>query len=96
MAIADRPLRIRGAKRAVLLPADKALVPAKSATQRVVESVPLLGWIFAGTSDVIGEGVPRREADGSLDLENAGLYWRFWYWVDWWCGSDYCGLKGDD
>ena len=96
MAIQDRPLRIRGAKRAVLLPADKALVPAKSATQRFVEAVPIVGWFLSGTSDLIGEGVPRKEADGAFDFDNAGLYWRFWYWVDWWCGSDYCGLKGDD
>lgn len=95
MQIQDRPLRIRGAKRAVLLPADQALVPAKSATQRFIEAVPIVGWFFSGTSDLIGEGVPRKE-DGSFDLENASLYWRFWYMIDWWCGSDYCGLHGDD
>jgi hypothetical protein len=96
MALQDRPLRIRGAKRAILLPADKALVPAKSATQRFVEAVPVLGWFLSGTSDLIGEGVPRREADGNFDYDNAGLYWRFWYWIDWWWGSDYCGLSGDE
>jgi hypothetical protein len=95
MQIQDRPLRIRGAKRAVLLPADLALVPAKSASQRFVEAVPIVGWFFSGTSDLIGEGVPRKE-DGSFDIEHASLYWRFWYMIDWWCGSDYCGLKGDD
>jgi len=65
-------------------------------TQRFVEAVPIVGWFLSGTSDLIGEGVPRKEADGAFDFDNAGLYWRFWYWVDWWCGSDYCGLKGDD
>lgn len=96
MAIQERPLRIRGAKRAVLLPADKALVPAQSASQRFIAAVPLVGWFVSGSSDIIGEGVPRKEIDGSFDVASAGLYWRFWYWVDWWCGSDYCGLRGDE
>lgn len=95
MAFADRPLRIRGAKRAILLPAEQALVPAKSGFQRLIENVPVIGWFLSGSSDIIGEGVPRRE-DGTLDLERAGLYWRFWMFFDSWCGSDYCGLKGED
>ncbi|KIW09150.1 uncharacterized protein PV09_00086 [Verruconis gallopava] len=95
MALKERPLRIRGAKRAVLLPADQALVPGKNATQRFIEAVPILGWFFSGSSDLIGEGVPRRD-DETVDWDSVGIYWKFWWWIDWWFGTDYCGLKGDD
>lgn len=74
-----------------------ALIPAKSNSQLLIESVPFLAWFLSGDSDIIGEGVPRKDTEkGEFDWDRASLYWRFWYMVDYWCGSDWCGLKGDD
>ncbi|KAK3698203.1 hypothetical protein LTR37_017028 [Vermiconidia calcicola] len=49
-------------------------------------------WLGAG--EVIGATVPKRE-DGSFDYERASLYWRAFYLVDSWLGTDWCGLRGD-
>jgi hypothetical protein len=91
----ERPLRIRGAKRAVLLPAEQALLPATSRWQRVFGSWPLIGLLLGGGSDLIGDAVPR-DATNNFDAVNASMYWLFWWWIDWIFGSDFCGLKGED
>jgi hypothetical protein len=78
--------RLRGAQAAVLLPAEQALMPKQ----------PRQAWTaWLGASELIGTTVPRRE-DGTFDREKASLYWRLWYWVDGWLGTDFCGLKGDE
>ncbi|KAF2421244.1 hypothetical protein EJ08DRAFT_653478 [Tothia fuscella] len=91
----ERPLRIRGAKRAVLLPAEQALLPASSRWQRAFGSWPLIGLLLGGGSDLIGDAVPRNDA-GEFDMAKAGLYWLFWFWIDSIFGSDFCGLRGED
>lgn len=83
--IVQRPLRIQGASRAVLLPADQAFVPAQP---RWTVSRLLIG------PEIFGE-IPRK-ADGSVEWEKAGYYWRFWAWVDGIFGSDWCGLKDEE
>lgn len=50
-------------------------------------------WLFGG-GEVIGSTVPKRE-DGSFDYERAGMYWKVFWTIDRWCGTDLCGLKGE-
>ncbi|KAF2404325.1 hypothetical protein EJ06DRAFT_470641 [Trichodelitschia bisporula] len=88
-------LRIRGAKRAVLLPAEQALLPAPSRWQRTVGAWPLVGLLFGGAGEVIGSQVPRTET-GEFDWVAAGWYWWFWACVDYWLGTGFCGLGGED
>jgi hypothetical protein len=88
-------LRIRGAKRAVLLPAEEAFMPVAPRWQRTIGSIPLISAIFGAGSGIIGNQVPRKE-DGAFDWDNASVYWRLWYWIDSMLGTDFCGIKGDD
>ncbi|KAF2097848.1 hypothetical protein NA57DRAFT_76655 [Rhizodiscina lignyota] len=91
---ADPPtLRIRGAKRAILLPAEQALLPAASLWQRTVSKIPVIGWILSGGGELIGGSIPRKE-DGAFDQDKASVWWKFWFVVDQWMGWDTCGLKG--
>jgi hypothetical protein len=87
--------RIRGAKRAILHPADKALLPAESRWRRLFSMLPLFSLFFGSGSDIIGDHVPTDE-NGKFDSSKASLYWLFWFWVDWLFWSDFCGLKGED
>lgn len=66
------------AKRAQLLPASQALLPQKTFTQRIMSSIPLIGWF---SKDVIGTEVPRTEL-GEFDWANASFYWRIVWWLD--------------
>jgi hypothetical protein len=91
----EKTPRIRGAKRAVLHPAEKALLPASSRWQRLFAHLPLVGLLFASGSDIIGDHVPT-DASGNFDKSKASLYWLFWFWIDWLFWSDFCGLKGED
>ena len=82
-------------KKAVLRPVHEALLPQPSFTEKVLLSLPIVSW-FVGTKgkgDMIGDGPVLRE-DGTWDPSN-GLYWSFWYGVDSWLGTDFCGLKED-
>lgn len=94
-AAAPAPLRVRGARRAVLLPADQALLPVAPIWQRTFGGWPLVGRLFGGGSEIIGSQVPRRD-DGGFDWEHASFYWRFWAWVDGVFGWDLCGIRGED
>ncbi|QDS70121.1 hypothetical protein FKW77_005359 [Venturia effusa] len=89
-----KPPRIRGAKRAVLLPAESALLPSATTWQKFA-NVPIVNLFIGGGSDVIGHQVPRKE-DGTFDWDNASVYWKFWFCVDYYCWTDWLGLKGDD
>jgi hypothetical protein len=78
--------RLQGARPAVLLPAEQALMPKQ----------PKQSWTaWLGASELIGTTVPRKE-NGSFDKEKASLYWRVWWWVDGWLGTDFCGLRADE
>lgn len=94
-SIQNRPMRIPGATRAVLKPADLAFAEPSKTVSSSVASWPLLGLFLGGKGDVIGSQVPRTE-DGGFDWKNAGLYWLIFAYLDWWLGTDMCGLKGDD
>lgn len=85
-------LRIKGAKPAVLLPSDKAFLPAASRWQQTFGSLPIIGWIIGSNHGIIGDQVPRKE-DGSFDSASASLYWRTWYAVDSCFGTDFCGVR---
>ncbi|KAK3336838.1 hypothetical protein B0T19DRAFT_410718 [Cercophora scortea] len=65
-------------RKAKLLPAEQALLPAPSYTQRVLNHVPFLKW-FSGS--MIGNEVPRTDA-GDFDWDKASLYWKFIWWLD--------------
>jgi len=88
----QRPLRIRGATRAVLKPADQALMPAQ---QKYSGWLAVLVWIFASGKNEASAQIPRLP-DGKVDWEHAGFYWQFFGFLDTWFGSDFCGLKGED
>lgn len=97
-ALATKPpgeytLRIRGAKKAVLLPAEQALLPATSVWQRTLAKIPLVGWLLSGGGELIGGAIPRKE-DGSFDADKASVWWRFWHSFDAVTGADTCGLRG--
>ncbi|KAF2277640.1 uncharacterized protein EI97DRAFT_416717 [Westerdykella ornata] len=85
-------LRVKGAKAAVLLPAEKAFLPAPSPWQQTFRSWPVIGWIVGTNHGIIGDQVPRKE-DGSFDSANASLYWRMWYNIDSCFGTNFCGVR---
>ncbi|KAI8934912.1 hypothetical protein NX059_008582 [Plenodomus lindquistii] len=85
-------LRLRNAKAAAFLPAEKAFLPSKSRWQQTLASLPVAGWFIGSGAGIIGDQVPRKE-DGTFDLAGASLYWRLWYMVDGCFGSDFCGVK---
>lgn len=91
-ARARTTLRVRGAKPAVLLPPEKAFLPAPSRWQQTFGALPIIGWIIGPSHGIIGNQVPRKE-DGSFDQQNATLYWRVWYSVDACLGTDFCGVR---
>jgi hypothetical protein len=70
--------RIPTAKRVQLLPAEQALMPQKSYSQRLLAKIPLLSWF---NSDIIGTTVPKTE-NGEFDWAKASLYWKLIHWVD--------------
>jgi hypothetical protein len=70
--------RIPTAKRIQLLPAEQALLPQQSYSQRILSKIPLLSWF---SSDIIGSQVPKTE-NGEFDWAKASLYWRVVWWVD--------------
>ncbi|EFQ32752.1 hypothetical protein CGRA01v4_09307 [Colletotrichum graminicola] len=70
--------RIPTARRAKLLPAEQALLPQQSYTQRLVNMVPFLKW-FSGS--MIGNEVPRTD-NGDFDWNRASLYWKIIWWLD--------------
>lgn len=66
------------ARKVRLLPAEQALLPQPSYTQRVLNRIPFLRW-FSGS--MIGNEVPRTET-GEFDWDKASLYWKFICWLD--------------
>ncbi|KAL1859748.1 hypothetical protein Daus18300_009470 [Diaporthe australafricana] len=70
--------RIPTARKAVLLPAEQALLPQQSYTQRLLTRIPFIKW-FSGS--MIGNEVPRTQ-DGEFDWVNASLYWKLICWLD--------------
>lgn len=79
--------RIPTARRARLLPAEQALRPQQSVTQRLVSAIPFLSW-FGGS--IIGNEVPRTQT-GEFDWNRASLYWK----VIWWLDATFGLFKGD-
>ncbi|KAI5203601.1 hypothetical protein E4T39_04093 [Aureobasidium subglaciale] len=93
--VQKRPMRIPGATRAVLKPADLAFAEPSKTVSSSLASWPIIN-LFVGTKgDVIGSAVPRTD-DGNFDWKNASLYWLIFAWLDYWLGTDMCGLRGDD
>jgi len=88
---------LRGAKRVVLLPADKAVLPATSRWQKTFGGLPLVGFVIGGShNDMIGDQVPLKD-DGEFDWEKASLYWQFWALLDYYIFfANFLGLKGDE
>jgi hypothetical protein len=89
---AHSTLRVKNAKPAVLLPPEKAFLPARSRWQQTFGSWPVIGWVIGKNHGIIGDQVPRKE-DGSFDSAGASLYWRVWYNVDSCFGTDFCGVR---
>lgn len=93
--VAPPPLRVRGAKRAVLLPAEQALLPVGNKWQQLLGSLPLISLFVGGGAEVIGSEAPRKD-DGSFDWETASMYWKLWAWIDLMLGTDFSGIGADD
>jgi hypothetical protein len=70
--------RIPTAKKIKLLPAEQALLPQQSYSQRLLAKIPLVSWL---SSDIIGNQIPKTES-GEFDWAKASLYWKFIWWVD--------------
>lgn len=70
--------KIPSARKAVLLPAEQALLPQPSFTARVLSQIPFLKW-FSGS--MIGNEIPRT-AEGDFDWVHASLYWKLICWLD--------------
>ncbi|KAH8908008.1 hypothetical protein BR93DRAFT_927038, partial [Coniochaeta sp. PMI_546] len=66
------------ARKVRLLPAEQALLPQQSLTQRLLNMIPFLRW-FSGS--MIGNEVPRTET-GEFDWDRASLYWKLICWLD--------------
>lgn len=102
-SLRQRPMRIEGAKRAVLRPAEQALLPTqpKYTGFMSILLIPIMALFFSGDdnnnskTDSSSSQIPRRE-DGTPDWDKASLYWRFFAMLDVLLGTDLCGLKGDD
>ncbi|KAF2083600.1 hypothetical protein K490DRAFT_51224 [Saccharata proteae CBS 121410] len=87
--------RIRGARRAILRPAEQALLPVGSWWQQRLGNTPIIG-MFVGTGiEVIGSEVPRKE-DGSFDKDNASFYWKIWAFIDACLKTDFLGLGTEE
>lgn len=78
-------------RRTKLRPLTEALPPQPTLTERVLRSIPILSWF---TGDIVGEG-PQLCDDGTFDWDKSGTYWRFWYTIDAFLGTDLCGMKED-
>lgn len=88
---------IPSVKRMRVRDASEALPAQPSLTERVLGSLPVVGWFVGakgGAGSVISDG-PVLKDDGSWDDEKNGWYWGFWRSVDHWCGTDFCGLKDE-
>ncbi|KAL1304637.1 hypothetical protein AAFC00_003601 [Neodothiora populina] len=106
----QRPMRVPGATRAVLLPPEQAFLPAPPRYTGIIGYIMALLFgssnsssgkptslvnAAAGAGDLIGSTVPRTE-DGGFDWKNASLYWLLFAWLDHVFGTDICGIRGDD
>lgn len=70
--------RIPTARKIRFMPAEQALMPQQSYTQRALNHIPFLKW-FSGS--MIGNEVPRTDL-GEFDWDKASLYWKFIWWLD--------------
>jgi hypothetical protein len=70
--------RIATARKIKILPAEEALLPQQTMTQRMVNTIPFLRW-FSGS--MIGNEVPRTER-GDFDWNKASLYWKLIWCLD--------------
>jgi hypothetical protein len=89
------PLKLKGAKRAILRPASEALLPATSRWRRTFGGWPIVSFFLGSGGASMMDEVPKRE-DGTFDWEKADYYWWFFGVIDFYFGSDFCGLKADD
>lgn len=83
------------ARKAVLLPAEQALLPQQSFSSRVMGQIPFLKW-FSGS--MIGSEVPRTDG-GEFDWATASLYWKLICWLDLYFrlfSGEICGADKDD
>ncbi|PBP23684.1 hypothetical protein BUE80_DR005342 [Diplocarpon rosae] len=78
--------KIPTAKRMTLLPAEEALLPQQSTMKKFMSKIPIIGWL---TADIFGSVIPRTD-QGEFDWENANLYWRLVYMMNFW---DWAGIE---
>ncbi len=82
---------IPGATRAILRPAEEALLPQPSWSQRMITQLPFARWY---NGDIIGDQVPRLD-NGEFDWVRASFWWRICYWLDTHIGTNLCGMKDE-
>ncbi|KAK0613140.1 hypothetical protein B0T17DRAFT_542952, partial [Bombardia bombarda] len=69
---------IPSARKARLLPAEQAMLPATTMSQRLSAVIPFLRW-FTGV--MIGSEIPRNDM-GEFDWDRASFYWQCMWWLD--------------
>ncbi|KAI9697460.1 MAG: hypothetical protein M1836_004738 [Candelina mexicana] len=79
---------IPGATRAVLRPAEEALLPQPSWSQHIITQLPFARWY---NGDIIGDQVPRLD-NGEFDWMRASFWWKICYWLDTNIGTNLCGM----
>ena len=75
--------------RTVIRPASEAFLPVPNYWERWVQWLRANGLI---PGDFVGDLLPR-DANGNFDWNGATWYWRFWYTIDKYLGTDVCALK---
>ena len=75
--------------RTILRPAAEAFLPQISWKESMYRWLTIQGLV---PGDLIGNTVPRLE-NGDFDSSAASFYWKFFYWIDTYFGTDWCGLK---
>ena len=79
--------------RTILRPAHEAFLPQPTWWERQLRYLSERGLI---PGEIIGNGPPIREDNGELDWTLSNWYWRVWWMVDSWFGTDFCGLRRDE
>lgn len=78
-------------RRTSMRPAHQAFLPQPSWIETTLQQLAAAGWI---PGNIIGDGLPLLE-NGEFDYAHASIYWKFFYWLDSWFGTDFCGMKNE-
>lgn len=75
--------------RTILRPPHEAFLPQPTWLEACLQRLAATGWL---PGDMIGDGPPFLD-NGEFDWESASLYWKFFYTLDMWTWTNFCGTK---